>query len=166
MYGVIAPAVAWPTIFMPVEYALLTQFVAFNGMYFTDTRATKRGWCPPWYSSYRFVLTFLVGASIVATLIGRGQIASYDSAHTAPKHYLQQDRDAEREAVAQDEAKRNKAMMQASVDANNKEKQKNESGEKGKEVGGEEKGENDEGNTDSEENQKGDNEEKKDGNSK
>jgi len=34
-----------------------------------------RGWAPPWYSTYRFVLTFVVGASIVASLIGRGQIA-------------------------------------------------------------------------------------------
>jgi len=40
MYGVIAPAVAWPTIFMPVEYALITQFTAFTFLYFADARAT------------------------------------------------------------------------------------------------------------------------------
>lgn len=59
---------------MPVETALITQFLAFNFLYFTDARATVRGWCPPWYSTYRFVLTFFVGASIVISLIGRGQI--------------------------------------------------------------------------------------------
>lgn len=59
---------------MPVETALITQFLAFNFLYFADARATVRGWCPPWYSTYRFVLTFFVGASIVISLIGRGQI--------------------------------------------------------------------------------------------
>jgi hypothetical protein len=73
--GVVAPAVAWPTIMMPMEYALITQFLAFIFLYFTDVRATYRGWCPPWYGIYRFILTFIVGASIVMSLIGRGQIA-------------------------------------------------------------------------------------------
>merc|ERR1712093_409490 len=78
MYGVIAPAVAWPTIFTPVEYALITQFFAFNFLYFADARATARGWFPPWYSIYRFVLTFFVGASIVISLVGRGKIVTAD----------------------------------------------------------------------------------------
>ncbi|KAK3724814.1 hypothetical protein LTR37_000862 [Vermiconidia calcicola] len=73
--GVASTAVAWPTIFLPVEYALITQFLAFNFLYYTDTRAKTRGWAPQWYGVYRFVLTFIVGASIVASLIGRGQIA-------------------------------------------------------------------------------------------
>jgi len=60
---------------MPVEYALITQFLAFNFLYYADSRATRRGWAPSWYSVYRFVLTFIVGASIVISLIGRGQIA-------------------------------------------------------------------------------------------
>lgn len=60
---------------MPVEYALITQFLAFNFLYSIDSSATIRGWTPPWYSSYRFLLTFIVGASIVVSLIGRGQIA-------------------------------------------------------------------------------------------
>lgn len=60
---------------MPVEYALISQFLAFNYLYYVDTRAAAKGWCPPWYGTYRFVLTFIVGASIVASLIGRGQIA-------------------------------------------------------------------------------------------
>jgi hypothetical protein len=73
--GVIAPAVAWPTVLMPVEYALIAQFCAFTMLYYADTRATYRGWTPPWYAIYRFVLTFIVGASIVVSLIGRGEVA-------------------------------------------------------------------------------------------
>lgn len=60
---------------MPVEYALITQFMAFTLLYYVDTRATYRGWTPPWYAIYRFVLTFIVGGSIVLSLIGRGEVA-------------------------------------------------------------------------------------------
>ncbi|RDL41274.1 Uncharacterized protein BP5553_01253 [Venustampulla echinocandica] len=165
MYGVIAPAVAWPTIFMSVEYALITQFVAFNMMYFADTRATRRGWCPPWYSTYRFVLTFLVGASIVATLIGRGQIASHDSALKAPMEYLKPDRDAQREALAREEEARNKARRHASIERYNKEEQENKNKDIGKEDGDKKKA-NNEGKTDSDEKEKGGDEKKQDGNSK
>jgi hypothetical protein len=73
--GVVAPAVAWPTVLLPVEYALIAQFLAFNFLYYVDTRATYRGWTPNWYAIYRFVLTFIVGASIVISLIGRGEVA-------------------------------------------------------------------------------------------
>ncbi|KAF1991843.1 hypothetical protein K402DRAFT_388386 [Aulographum hederae CBS 113979] len=73
--GVIAPALAWPTILLPVEYALIAQFLTFNFLYYADTRVARMGWTPPWYGTYRFVLTFFVGAAIVVSLIGRGQIA-------------------------------------------------------------------------------------------
>ncbi|KAJ5089579.1 hypothetical protein N7532_008263 [Penicillium argentinense] len=72
--GVIAPAVAWPTLLFPTEYALITQFLAFTFLYYNDARAAAVGRAPHWYGMYRFVLTFVVGASIVATLIGREQI--------------------------------------------------------------------------------------------
>jgi hypothetical protein len=72
--GVLAPLLAWPTTLLPVEYALITQFVGFTFLYFADVSATTRGWTPPWYSTYRFVLTLIAGASIVITLIGRGEI--------------------------------------------------------------------------------------------
>ena len=106
MYGVIAPAVAWPTIFMPVEYALITQFLAFNFLYFADARATVRGWFPPWYSTYRFVLTFIVGASIVVTLVGRGQIVRHDQTMRNPVDYIKQDRDAQWVALEHEERER------------------------------------------------------------
>lgn len=73
---------AWPTMLLPVEYALITQFLAFNFLYLVDTRATYRGWTPSWYAIYRFVLTFIVGASIVISLIGRGEVA--DRVHRIP----------------------------------------------------------------------------------
>ena len=75
MIGVVAPAVAWPTILLPHTAALITQFLAFNMLYYVDSRATRRGWTPPWYGTYRFVLTFVVGASIVVSLIGQGEIS-------------------------------------------------------------------------------------------
>ncbi|EHA20706.1 hypothetical protein CBS63078_2124 [Aspergillus niger] len=73
--GVIAPAVAWPTLLLPVEYALISQFLAFTFLYYNDARAAASGRAPAWYGMYRFVLTFIVGASIVVSLIGREQIA-------------------------------------------------------------------------------------------
>ncbi|RDW57051.1 DUF3429 domain-containing protein [Aspergillus mulundensis] len=73
--GVIAPAVAWPTLLLPVEHALITQFLAFTFLYYNDARLSVKGLAPKWYSMYRFVLTFIVGASIVATLVGREQIS-------------------------------------------------------------------------------------------
>ena len=74
MIGVISPAIAWATVMLPIEYALISQFLAFNCLYTVDSIATNRGWTPPWYSSYRFILTFVVGTSIVISLIGRGQV--------------------------------------------------------------------------------------------
>ena len=73
--GIIATAVAWPTLLLSAEVGLVTQFLAFTFLYYADARASRAGWAPPWYGTYRFILTFIVGASIVASLIGRGQIA-------------------------------------------------------------------------------------------
>ncbi|KAL2752448.1 hypothetical protein ACRALDRAFT_2044259 [Sodiomyces alcalophilus JCM 7366] len=74
--GVLAPIVAWPTLLMPVEAALITQFVAFTALYGADTRATARGWAPPWYGRYRFILTAVVGAALFVSLVGRAKIGS------------------------------------------------------------------------------------------
>lgn len=62
---------------MPIEGALITQFMAFVGLYYVDIRATMRGWTPPWYRTYRFVLTAIVGVSIVLTLIGRSELPDH-----------------------------------------------------------------------------------------
>lgn len=34
--GVVAPAVAWSTLLMPIEGALITQFLGFVGLYYVD----------------------------------------------------------------------------------------------------------------------------------
>lgn len=113
MIGVVAPAVAWPTLLMPVEYALITQFSAFTFMYFADARATVRGWCPQWYATYRFVLTFLVGASIIVSLVGRGQIVHSDHEKLKnPVDYIKQDRDAQWVALEKEEKERRQKMME------------------------------------------------------
>jgi hypothetical protein len=43
-------------------------------MYWADSKLATRGLAPHWYSTYRFVLTLVVGVSIVISLIGRGQV--------------------------------------------------------------------------------------------
>lgn len=95
---------------MPVEYALITQFTAFTFLYFADARATVRGWFPPWYSTYRFVLTFIVGASIVVSLVGRGQIANQDHNLRKAVDYVKADRDAQWTALEREEKER-RALM-------------------------------------------------------
>ncbi|KAL1999580.1 hypothetical protein VTN02DRAFT_4310 [Thermoascus thermophilus] len=113
--GVIAPAVAWTTLLFPVEYALISQFLAFTFMYYNDARLASRGLAPHWYGMYRFVLTFIVGASIVASLIGRERIShNITSEHSLSEkisalRYLQKkekeeaQRKAEAEAQAQEQ---------------------------------------------------------------
>ncbi|KAI1770525.1 hypothetical protein F4818DRAFT_258678 [Hypoxylon cercidicola] len=72
--GVLASVVAWPTLFMPVDFALTAQFGAFVMLYFADARATVRAWAPSWYGTYRFALTAIVGAAIFISLIGRMKV--------------------------------------------------------------------------------------------
>ncbi|KAI0018262.1 hypothetical protein F4780DRAFT_533229 [Xylariomycetidae sp. FL0641] len=74
--GVGASVLAWPTLLMPMEFALTSQFAAFVALYFADVKATNRGWAPSWYGTYRFVLTAVVGAAIVISLIGRAKVGS------------------------------------------------------------------------------------------
>src|SRR5688572_29113562 len=97
---------------MPVEYALIVQFLAFNGLYFADARATVRGWCPPWYSTYRFVLTFVVGASIVASLVGHGQIVKSDGRLKSSVDYVKEDRDTQWLALEKEEKERRAALAE------------------------------------------------------
>lgn len=104
--GVVAPACAWPTMLFPVEYALITQFLTFNFLYFVDARATVRGWVPTWYTTYRFVLTFMVGASIIVSLIGRGQIADKISKMPGPADRLKALRDSQMESLEMEERER------------------------------------------------------------
>ncbi|EDN03683.1 DUF3429 superfamily domain containing protein [Histoplasma capsulatum] len=99
--GVVAPAVAWPTLFMPIEYALISQFFAFTFLYYNDARSAVKGWTPSWYHMYRFVLTFIVGASIVMSLVGRENLSThYESRNELTKKWKELERLAmEKEAV-------------------------------------------------------------------
>ncbi|KAL6797294.1 hypothetical protein GGI42DRAFT_91464 [Trichoderma sp. SZMC 28013] len=73
--GLAASIIAWPTVLMPLEYALTTQFGAFVALYYADSRATRKGWAPPWYAKYRFLLTAMVGLAIFISLVGRAEIS-------------------------------------------------------------------------------------------
>ncbi|QPC77946.1 hypothetical protein HYE68_008698 [Fusarium pseudograminearum] len=77
--GLASSIIAWPTVMLPIEYALTTQFMAFVGLYFADSRAATKGWAPRWYGSYRFLLTAMVGAAIFISLIGRAKIKQGDA---------------------------------------------------------------------------------------
>lgn len=96
---------------MPVEQALITQFVAFNFLYYTDSRATRRGWAPAWYSVYRFVLTFIVGASIVISLVGRGQIADRVGKLPSTADRIKALRESQAMEAEKEEAERREKMV-------------------------------------------------------
>ena len=116
MVGVVAPAIAWPTILLPVEYALIAQFLAFNYLYFVDARASARGAAPPWYSTYRFVLTFIVGASIVASLIGRGQIVEFVGHPSSAAQKIQALREHQSEYLAEEDEVKEKNLTEQGED--------------------------------------------------
>jgi hypothetical protein len=82
---------------MPIEGALITQFMGFVALYYVDVRATKRGWTPDWYRTYRFVLTAIVGASIVLTLIGRGELPDHIPGPIERREVLNSGTDAKKE---------------------------------------------------------------------
>jgi hypothetical protein len=108
--GIISTALAWPTLLLPAEYALIAQFLVFNFLYYTDARATRRGWAPSWYGVYRFVLTFVVGASIVVSLIGRGQIADKIGKLPSPADRIRALRDSQVELVGEEEEARRRFL--------------------------------------------------------
>jgi len=105
---------------MPIEYALITQFLAFNALYFADARATIRGWAPPWYSTFRFVLTFVVGASIVVSLIGRGQIIAKDGKLPSLADKMKQLQDSQWENLEKEERERRAQMAKEGEDGGEK----------------------------------------------
>lgn len=97
----------------PIEYALISQFLTFTFLYYADAQAVVKGWAPHWYSTYRFVLTFVVGASIVISLIGRGQIADKISRMPGPADRMKALRDSQLESLEYEERmKRAKRVAQ------------------------------------------------------
>lgn len=120
MIGVVATAVAWPTLLLSAEVGLITQFLAFTFLYYTDAQASRAGWAPGWYGIYRFVLTFIVGTSIVASLIGRGQIADLVSKPLGPADRLRALREQQLAQLESDDAE-NKARAAAEQDGDEEE---------------------------------------------
>ncbi|KAK3676017.1 hypothetical protein LTR78_004209 [Recurvomyces mirabilis] len=108
--GIISTGLAWPTLLLPVEYALISQFLIFNFLYYTDSRASRRGWAPRWYGVYRFVLTFIVGGSILASLIGRGQIAGKIDKLPSPVDRIRSIRASQGEYMEEEEEARRKFL--------------------------------------------------------
>lgn len=121
----VGPAVAWPTLFFPVEYALISQFMAFTFLYFADARQVVRGLAPEWYSTYRFVLTFIVGASIVASLIGRGEIADKINKLPGPADRIRALRESQVQYLSEEEKAR-EAKLLANEDEDDDEEEEEE----------------------------------------
>jgi hypothetical protein len=117
--GIVATAVAWPTLLLSAEVGLIAQFLAFTFLYYADARASTRGWAPSWYSTYRFVLTFVVGASIVASLIGRGQIADLVTKPTGPADRMR----ALRQAQAQELERQDAEVLEKGAEAEGEEEE-------------------------------------------
>lgn len=134
--GCAMPAIAWPTMLMPLEPALITQFAAFTGLYFVDSRQGVRGFAPSWYPTYRFVLTFIVGISIVASLIGRGQVQFLGSGKPTRADKLRELSELQPEARKEEEEVKSKRRA---AEAAEEEKKNNESKSANNEKDGESK---------------------------
>lgn len=70
-----------------------------------------RGWAPSWYSTYRFVLTFVVGASIVVSLVGRGQITDKINRLPGPADRLKALREVQMENLEKEEMEMRQKMV-------------------------------------------------------
>jgi len=143
--GVAAPMVAWTTVFMPVEWALITQFLSFTSLYIADLRATTRGWTPHWYASYRFVLTAIVGAAIFVSLVGRAKVGPGHSKLSETElrerlgldeklsgHNWEKEEQEERERIKKKKAEEEKKRKAEEEDKKKAEGEKKKGGEKKK----------------------------------
>jgi hypothetical protein len=152
--GVLAPALAWPTLILPIEWALTGQFAAFVALYFADARATTLGWAPQWYGTYRWVLTAIVGGSIVVSLIGRFKVGEEGKAlstqglkdtmtkstvNAEPYANWEKKEEEEKKRIKEEKEKEEKEKQEA--EKKEKEKEKSE----GKEKKGDKEGKKDEG---------------------
>jgi hypothetical protein len=133
--GVFAPMAGWSATLMPIEYALITQFMSFIGLYFIDTRAALKGWTPPWCKSdlaglyvtsltsfsdreYRFILTFIVGVSLVVSLIGRGEVSSKVGRMPGATDRIKALREGSQDQLAEEEEARIAAKKDAAASDN------------------------------------------------
>ncbi|KAF5502431.1 hypothetical protein CGCA056_v014911 [Colletotrichum aenigma] len=163
--GVLAPMLAWPTLLMPIEYALTAQFGAFTFLYLADTRAKNRGWTPQWYGTYRFILTAIVGVSIFISLVGRTKIGNAQphigQELAESKHWAKTDKSRDWDKLEEEERERIKKEKE---EKKKKEEKKAKKGGKSKkeEKGAEKKDDSDEKKDDSEEDESNSESESKD----
>jgi hypothetical protein len=87
-----------------------------------------RGWTPEWYSTYRFVLTFIVGASIVASLIGRGEIADKINRLPGPADRIKALRDSQMEYLSEEEKVTKTKLIAGEDDEDEEEEDEEEDG--------------------------------------
>ncbi|ORY77299.1 hypothetical protein BCR37DRAFT_382759 [Protomyces lactucae-debilis] len=102
LYAAVPSLVAWTSIMLPVDYALVTHFLGFTGLWFADSAAARRGFAPAWYIQYRFLLTFIVCSSILLTLIVSGWLGDPAQA-TAHSSRLENLREEQQKQYIQDE---------------------------------------------------------------
>ncbi|KAJ3532322.1 hypothetical protein NM208_g8493 [Fusarium decemcellulare] len=102
--GLAASIVAWPTLFLPVEYALTTQFMAFVALYFADSRAATRGWAPHWGDT--------LSAHGLSDNFSRSGIADHDTNWTKleeeEKERIKKEKKEQEEKEAKEAAKKKK----------------------------------------------------------
>ena len=77
LVGIFPVLVGWTSLLLTSvpQIALLTQLAGFFAIWAGDQRLTAMGWCPKFYSTYRFILSAVVGSSIMLTLIGNAYYA-------------------------------------------------------------------------------------------
>lgn len=153
--GVLAPAFAWPTLLLPVEWALTGQFAAFVALYFADARATTLGWAPQWYGTYRWVLTAIVGGAIVVSLIGRFKVGDEGRRLSSKKlkETMQKstvNAEPYQNWAKKEEEEKKKVREQKRKEEEQKKKEEEERKKKEKEQGGDKEGKKDEGKDDKE----------------
>ncbi|KAI7950253.1 hypothetical protein MJO29_008927, partial [Puccinia striiformis f. sp. tritici] len=73
-------ALAWPTLLLPHQVALASQWAAFNIVWYADMLATSWGWTPRWYLTCGFGLTVIVSSSLLVTLGAGSYYWSLDDA--------------------------------------------------------------------------------------
>ncbi|EGG02044.1 uncharacterized protein MELLADRAFT_66561 [Melampsora larici-populina 98AG31] len=102
LLGTLPVLLAWPTLLLPGQLALASQWAAFTIVWYTDMIATGKGWTPKWYSTYRFGLTAIVGGSLIITLAATNYWAIDDTGYSSTSRKLQVIRERENIQNAKD----------------------------------------------------------------
>lgn len=87
--GAFPAVLAWPTLLLPNELGLASQWAAFTLVWYADMMATSWGWTPRWYSTYRFGLTAVVGSCLIITLAARNYWSLDDTEYASMSKKLQ-----------------------------------------------------------------------------